>query len=140
MSDFTPKTRLEKILCGVVTTAKTRLEKAVKYAVDHAGGGASDAPLEATGTVTINPETGKQTVATDKTAAELYAAVYAGRAVRMTLSLNGGTVTRTVWVDAQEAGGALYDFAFTTVSEEGGLLGFLAAGLSADGTVIFTQQ
>lgn len=41
MSEFTPKTRLEKILCGVVTTAKTRLEKAVKYAVDHAGGGGS---------------------------------------------------------------------------------------------------
>lgn len=43
MSDFTPKTRLEKILCGVVTTAKTRLEKAVKYAVEHAGGGGGGA-------------------------------------------------------------------------------------------------
>ena len=37
MSIFTPKSRLEKILCGVAATARTRLEKAVAVAVSNAG-------------------------------------------------------------------------------------------------------
>lgn len=53
MSDFTPKTRLEKILCGVTgaaAKAKTRLEKAVAVAVVNAGsggGGSGDADRSA---------------------------------------------------------------------------------------------
>lgn len=79
MSDFTPKTRLEKILCGVVTTAKTRLEKAVKYAVDHAGGGGG-AAVEVETTISIDSDTGVvTTTVSGLTAGEAYRYALAGR-------------------------------------------------------------
>ncbi len=63
---FTPKTRLEKILCGVATTAKTRIEKAVQIAIQTAiqnagsGSGSSQAEpvvLNATRVVANNGDT-----------------------------------------------------------------------------------
>lgn len=85
MSVFTPKTRLEKILCGVATTAKTRIEKAVKTAVENAGGGSSNAPLEAEGTLTTDAQTGKVTITLNKTAGELYAAACAGKQLKISM-------------------------------------------------------
>jgi len=142
MSDFTPKTRLEKILCGVVTTAKTRLEKAVKYAVENAGGGGV---FEMNCTVSVDSGTGKQTVTTDVTAAEMFGACSAGKKVFAACTIQDEDPTiiqKTLVVDGQVIGNdeeAVYEFCFSTVSQEEGLMGFLAANLSADDTVVFTQ-
>lgn len=87
MSDFTPKTRLQKILCGVAgaaANAKTRIEKAAAEAVENAGGGgASNAPLEAEGTLVTDAQTGKTTITLDKTAGELYGAACAGKLLKL---------------------------------------------------------
>jgi hypothetical protein len=83
MSDFTPKTRLEKILCGVTATAKTRIEKAVKRAVENAGsggGGGSGAAVEVETTISIDSETGVVTATVSGvTAGEAYRYALAGR-------------------------------------------------------------
>lgn len=145
MSDFTPKTRLEKILCGVVTTAKTRLEKAVKYAVENAGGGGGGV-IESNFVVSIDSETGKQIITADKTAAELFDACTAGKKVFGVCTIQDGenpiVLRKTLAIDGQVIGDdeeAVYEFCFSTVSQEEGLMGFLAANLSADDTVVFTQ-
>ena len=145
MSDFTPKTRLEKILCGVATIAKTRLEKAVKYAVENAGGGGGGV-FEMNCTVSVDSETGKQTIATDVTAAEMIDACATGKKVFAVLTIPAGEdsiiISKTVTIDGQVLGDdeeAVYEFCFSTVSQEEGLIGFLAADLSADDTVVFTQ-
>lgn len=81
MSDFTPKTRLQKILCGVTTTAKTRLEKSAKRAVDNAGSGGGAQPMIVT--MTRGEEGGDDYPAftADKTFAEIVEAYRAFRPV-----------------------------------------------------------
>lgn len=144
MSDFTPKTRLEKILCGVATVAKTRIEKAVKYFVDHTGGGGGI--FEMSVAISTDSETGKQVATTDKTAAELFDACAAGKKVFAACTIQAGedsiTIQKTIPVDGQVLGDgeeAAYEFCFATVTQEEGLIGFLAADLSAGDTVVFTQ-
>lgn len=144
MSDFTPKTRLEKILCGVVTTAKTRLEKAVKYAVENAGDGGGI--FEMSVAISTDSETGKQVATTNKTAAELFDACTAGKKVFAACTIQAGedsiTIPKTITIDGQVLGDdeeAEYEFCFATVSQEEGLIGFLAAELSADDTVVFHE-
>lgn len=81
---FTPKTRLEKILCGVAATAKTRLEKAVAIAIGNAGGGGggSAALFEVAATLSENDQ-GKVVVTTDRTAEEWYNAAVSGATAHM---------------------------------------------------------
>jgi len=67
---FEPKTRLEKILCGVATVAKTRLEKAVKHAVDNAGGGGSGG----NGAMVVHLTPAENQYVADKTLAEIFEA------------------------------------------------------------------
>ena len=140
MSEFTPKTRLEKILCGVVTTAKTRLEKAVKYAVDHAGGGsASNAPLETNGIISADDETGKPIITTDLTASELFSAIEAGKFLAVDLDVDGDVIRKIMVVEAQDFDGQFYEFGFTTVDGDDGCICFLSGHLSAEDTVAFRQ-
>ena len=117
---FTPKTRLEKILCGVATTAKTRLEKAVAAAMagvasalelppataaDNGsvlgvvnGAWAKDSRvLAVTGVVTEN-ESEKKVMTLDKTAAEMFEAIEAGRLVKFTCELIAGEEPNTMAV------------------------------------------
>ena len=145
MSDFTPKTRLEKILCGVVTTAKTRLEKAVKYAVENAGGGGGGV-FEANCTISVDSETGKRTITTDVTAAELFDACTAGKKVFAACTIQVGEdsiiIPKTITVDGQVIGDdeeAVYELCFSTVSQEEGPIGFFATDLSAEDTVVFHE-
>ena len=141
MSDFTPKTRLEKILCVVATVAKTRLEKAVKYAVDHAGGGgsASNAPLETNCTLSVDEETGKQTVMTDLTAAELFSAIEAGKFIAVNITVEEDVIRKIIVVEAQDFDKQFYEFSFTIADNEDGLICFLSGQLSAEDTVVFRQ-
>ena len=74
---FAPKTRLEKILCGVAATAKTRIEKAVQVAMGNAGGGLI---------VTLTEHEGiEDAYDADATADEIMAAYNSGKAVTVVL-------------------------------------------------------
>lgn len=127
-------------MCGVVTTAKTRLEKAVKYAVEHAGGGgsASNAPLETNCTVSVDVETGKQILATDLTASGLFSAIEAGKFIAANITIGGNVIQKIIMVDAQ-LDEEHYDFSLTTTTSGDGVVGFLAGELSADDTVVFHE-
>lgn len=140
MSDFTPKTRLEKILCGVATTAKTRIEKAVKYAVDHAGGGGV---FETNIVLSTDTETGKQIVTTDKTAEELFEAIEAGKVVVALFTVPGPeetaiSVRKTLHIGGMCAGGATYEFTFAEADADDGVIAFATAdNLLPGDTVVF---
>ena len=119
---YVPKTRLEKILCGVTATAKTGIEKAVAAAMASIAGvlpkvtssdngkalvvksgkwqkGAASAPLEATGVLSVNGS-GKQVMTLNKTAEELFTAVASGRMIKLVTELTIGeepnTTTATI--------------------------------------------
>ena len=80
--DFTPKTRLEKILCGLQSVvAKTRLEKAVKYAVNNAGSGGSGDVFVVHGSYAYDEQADHDLISIDKTTSEIYEAAEAGKAV-----------------------------------------------------------
>lgn len=120
---FVPKTRLAKILCGVETTAKTHIEKAVAVAIDSLvglpkvtssdngkvllvksgkwqKGRASDcAPLEASGVMSKNGED-KEVITLNKTAEELFAAAQSGRYVKVTTEVTIGTEPNVVTAEA----------------------------------------
>ena len=135
MSDFTPKTRLEKILCGVVTTARTRLEKAVKYAVEHAGGGGGGT-LIVDATLSDDQETHLPIISTGVTAGDLYEAITDGKTIEIHAEIpdNDGAIPiviclpiacrkygsegESVWYEFSFAGGDLRDGAATYVSRE----------------------
>lgn len=143
MSDFTPKTRLEKILCGVVTTAKTRLEKAVKYAVDHAGGGGGGV-LEMNCTISVDSETGKQMVSTDKTAEELFNAIEAGKVVVALFTAPGPeetalSVRKILHIGCVLIGGAVYEFSFVEADGNDGAIAFFVENLQPDDIVVFHE-
>ena len=104
---FTPKTRLEKILCGVAATAKTRLEKAVAIAIGNAGGGGGSSVFEVS--VTVDPDTGVVTV-NDHTAAELYEALAAGKLVKTSLTVGGASINAVTCISGQVMDDSLYTF------------------------------
>lgn len=152
MSDFTPKTRLEKILCGVVTTAKTRLEKAVKYAVDHAGGGGDNAPFEVNATRSVDSETQKETISFDTTAEDLYGAVADGKPVLAKTSITDDEATITIdtvlsvtakkiLIPDETPGVAseTYEFHFVDMDKDEGAELYCAPELSGDDYVVFSR-
>lgn len=157
MSEFTPKTRLQKILCGVTTTAKTRLEKSAKYAVENAGGGggsASNAPLEAEGTLVTDEQTGKMTITLNKTAGELYEAACAGKLVKLSMqqtitddesgtdyvvdvtTIMTFTATRFV---AESFGAVSYNFFALIGDRDDGDKPLYSGDLAETDTVVFTE-
>ena len=83
---YRPKTRLEKILNGMAVSARNGLEEAVQAAMERMK------PLPVNATL-VKEESGKTVVTLDKTAAELFAAAQAGRAVSATATLPVGEDT-----------------------------------------------
>lgn len=71
---FTPKTRLEKILCGVATIAKTRIEKAVQTAIQNAGSGGGGAA----GSMIVTVTNENEDYVSDVSPSVIYAAVQNG--------------------------------------------------------------
>lgn len=104
---FTPKSRLEKILCGVAATAKTRLEKAVAIAIGNAGGGGGSSVFETS--VTLDSDTGAVTI-NDVTAAELYEALASGKLVKTSLNVGGASINAVTCVSGQVVDDGLYTF------------------------------
>lgn len=149
MSDFTPKTRLEKILCGVVTTAKTRLEKAVKYAVDHAGGGGGgNDPFEVDTVVSQDEESGKTVLNTAAVASELFDALIGSRAVIMNISApspeGNVTIRKIVQIFAMHIAGSReeeesYYFSFADEADDN-VCWFKAQEIGGTDTVVFRQM
>jgi hypothetical protein len=92
---FNPITRLEKILCGVKATPRTRLETAVKTAVDNAGGGGGGGAEEVFAVTADMNHTDYSLSNISATLAEVSAASTAGKLVEMTLTDSeiGATVT-----------------------------------------------
>lgn len=137
---YRPKTRLEKILNGQIMKARSGLEAAVQAALERTK------PMEANCTISVDSQTGKQTITTDLTAAELFEAVNAGRLFRAIIgvSVDGQTISfpKIVLIDSQALGDddeTVYEFSFSTTSSSDGLIGFIAADLSAGDTVVFRQ-
>lgn len=136
MSDFTPKTRLEKILCGIATTAKTRLEKAVAFALS---------PLE----VNVTFGDGDATVICDKTAAEVYEAISAGRMLKiLTEAITGSegeetviNVTKFCTMEAtkmESESVTVYNFVYHTGDEKAAEL-YVTDAIAADAAVVLTK-
>jgi hypothetical protein len=121
--------------------AKSKEAEAVKYAVDHAGGGgsASNAPLETNCTVSVDVETGKQIVTTDLTAEELFSAIEAGKFLAMNITIDEDVIRKIIAVDAQDFDGQFCEFSFTTGDSDDGVIGFLSGKLSAEDNVVFRQ-
>ena len=141
MSNFRPKTRLEKILGGAAITARSGLEAAVQAALERTK------PLDVDVMVAVDSETGKAVITTDKTAAELFSAVYAGRAVaaHAEVAVEGEeslvTVTTIFTVTAKEleVGDARnYEFVFIDYDNDDGVVTYYGEGLGADDTVVLT--
>ena len=83
MSSFNPKTTLEKILCGLKATAKTRLEKAVAAAI-------SKTPVTVPFTLTEDAETHVVSGTTTAAFADVKAAYLAGSVLQAEAVLPGG--------------------------------------------------
>ena len=97
---YVPKTRIEKILCGVTATAKTGIEKAAAAAMASIKGAVdSSAPLEVTGVLSENGS-GKQVMTLNKTAAELFTAAEAGRLIKLSTEMITGEEPNTTTVSA----------------------------------------
>ena len=125
---FTPKTRLEKILCGVAATAKTRLEKAVAIAIGNAGGGGGSSVFETS--VTVDPDTGAITV-NDVTAAELYEALASGKFVKTICNVGGESITVVTCISGQVGDDG--EYMFWMVQPE---MKMVSGKLSAEDTVV----
>lgn len=164
---FEPRTRLQKILMGVTATPRTAIEHAVKYAVDHSGGGSdlpdvtsadngdvlgvvsgewskttpkSYAPFETVGTFVTSEE--KDTITLNKTASELYAAISGGFLCKITATfvVQETTVTSTAIVNISSSrltGGESVQYSFSFVSADGVI--FKTADLTADDAVVFVE-
>lgn len=129
----------------LATTAKTRIEKAVKYAVDHAGGGGGGV-IESNCTVAVDSDTGKSTITTDTTAVELFNACTAGKTVLAEITVPASEepaiVRKTIPIHGQVIGDdeeQVYEFHFIEVDSTDGAIAFFAGNLSADDTVVFRQ-
>lgn len=115
---FTPKTRLEKILCGVATTAKTRIEKAVQTAIQNAGSGGAAAPAADAGQhrvpFTVSQEGGEITVATEASISDAIAANDVHRPVIAEAELSGsGVVLLLPLIGVSYAEGQPYGLIFS---------------------------
>ncbi len=145
MNNFVPKTRLEKILCNVASTAKTRLEKAVQIAVANAVSGGGQ-PGAVSITVSDDGE-GLQRLTLDKTAAELFAMIQTGKKIRVNIvtpseSVTDVTFTRYMSIDGQAVdtgGGTVYKFSFVDVDSDDGVVGFATSSIATDDVVVFTK-
>ena len=150
---YEPRTRLEKILCGVsgaAEAARTRIEKAVAVAmtsiasavelpvVTDADDGLllgvvmgkwskvatpSVVPYELEGT--LNGETGAMTLA-NITASALYDVSAEGKTVKITIDLGGSEIAIICGMTAQKASGN-YDFAMIASTGTAYTTGHLAA-------------
>ena len=131
MSAFEPKTRLEKILCGEETTPKKRIEKAAAAAMS---GGVVSVD------VVSSKADGKDVASLDMDAGTLYAALAAGKAVKITTSLTETTTAETVMpisaVKITENGGDAYEFC--SFNHEG--VTFKSSLLGADDPVVLTEM
>ena len=138
--NFTPKTRLEKILCGIATSAKTRLEKAVKYAIDNAGSGGGSSLFEVVGTFGVD-EKDKTTITINKTAEEAYTAISQGKMIRLT-----GDAAEGLFVDAVDSIGVIkfvwqdndIGYVFRFINENGTI--FKSDTLAATDQIVITAQ
>ena len=137
MGDSTRMTRLMKILYGIPTTAKTRIEKAVAFALGS---------LETNMTI----GEGSATLTFDKTAAEVYAAVSSGRGLKIltevTTEVEGEevtiSVTKFVTMEAtkmEHDGEPSYEFVYLTGDDEGTSF-YISDAISADDTVVLTRM
>lgn len=123
---FTPKTRLEKILCGVAAEARTRLEKAVQAAIKGRA-------------LTVEGTAGEGTLTLGMTAGELYEAVAAGKTVVSESALGEGSyATFAININAfklTDNGTDAYYFVF--MDQEGDVV--KSVGLSADAPVVMNN-
>lgn len=141
---FIPKTRLEKILCGVTgaaANAKSRIEKAVAVAVQNAGNGGSGttAPLEVTATVSTNAQS-KQVLTLNKTALECYNAAIAGKALHCTGNMSGTTID--LIIAAEVFRGIGDDVPFYRVKARADPMGdvlFMSELVNGSDTVVLTE-
>jgi hypothetical protein len=126
-----------KILYGIPTTAKTRIEKAVAFALS---------PLEVN--VTLGDD--GSTIIFDKTAAEVYEAISAGRMIKILTELTTGsegeeTVTHVTKFCTMEStkmdteSTTVYDFVYSTVDNEDGAELYVSDAIAADAPVVLTK-
>ena len=161
---FEPRTRLEKILCGVATTARTRLEMAVKTAMDSVESalelpkvtasdngkvlqvvsgkwkkGADVRPYEVVGTFSTN-ESSKTVITLDKTAAECYEAAAAGRCIVMTGQVAENTTIEEVLPICAEkiTSGDQVGYKFRVTNEAG--TGFASEAIAGSAAVVLTEE
>lgn len=136
MGDSTRMTRLMKILYGIPTTAKTRIEKAVAFALS---------PLE----VNVTTGDGGATFVSDKTAAEVYEAISAGRMLKILTEVTTGSegeeivvnVTKFCTMEAtkmETESVTVYNFVWPTGDEDGAEL-YVADSIAADAPVVLTK-
>lgn len=136
MGDSSRMTRLMKILYGIPTTAKTRIEKAVAFALS---------PLE----VNVTIGDGGTTIIFDKTAAEVYEAISAGRMLKILAESTTGSegeetvinVTKFCTMEAtkmESESVTAYNFVYHTGDEEAAEL-YVADAIAADAPVVLTK-
>ena len=110
------------------------------------GGGVFDMNV----VMSTDPETGKDVITTDKTAAELFDAINAGKMARVSTTVTYPSGEGTITVETTYCcsifakkmvadGDTFFGFGFTDVDSDDGVLGFVSAELSADDTVVLTQ-
>lgn len=130
---FTPKTTLEKILCGVTATAKNRLEKAFAAAMLRL----SNDPVTFAGTT--SEEDKKIVITMDCTAEEMYAAINAEKMVKTVISAGGTAVGEAVFpvctVKKTENDHNCYRFG--TINEYG--KAFSSGDLTGNAAVVLTE-
>ena len=156
---FEPRTGLEKILCGAAYTARTRLEKAVKTAMDSIASavelptvsntdngkilGVSSGKWQKVSPVDYSPfavtatasQSGEATVLTlNKKASALYDAVASGRMVKITLE----DVTMIVAMVANKDtdGSTTYRFRFIDLDGDA----FSTTAIAGTADVVLTEE
>ena len=80
-NSFVPQTRLEKILCGVSTTPKRAIEKAVAYAMAHIGNGGGGNASAGPGVMVVNLEEDNSVITSDTEVEDIAAAFREGTPV-----------------------------------------------------------
>lgn len=125
---------------------KILLDIANKISNTSGGGGV----FEMNCTVSANPETGKGTITTDKTAAELFDAINAGKKARVQATVTSPFGEGTITVDVTNCVpilaekmvsdiGTFFEFGFADISSDDGVVGFASGDLSSDDTVVFHE-
>ena len=136
MSNYTPKTRLEKILMGVNIAARNGLEKAVKHALSQFE------PLEVVGELSKN-ESQKDVITLDKTAEELYAAVKRNAPIKTLSTITAQDESVVVFEGAPKfsatkiTSGETVIYEFCMISSDG--VSFVAEDLAGTDAVVLTE-